>query len=246
MPPNTKNIETRSKVLVQIVIVLAVAFAAAIVVTTTTQEGPVAISEVWVGMPFDGSWPSGANCDDAKHQSLDCTLPFAHWRPYGGDWAVDLLKAKGTPVMLYVAPQIDSHTIRAKVVSVEKACSSRSGGKKVTIVIYRLTRGIYEELGSVVYAHLTTSLTAGTWITSLWGSELGTVFFTTPSQPRCWYGPHVHMEFNNRFDRSCFSGAFEPSKENLTAKPTAYGAGDFLGFIGGDRIGNPSVPTPCP
>ena len=240
------SFQARRKALAQIAVVIAVAIGTVVGLTPLFEEGEAAKSEAWVGLPFDGSWPSSANCENAKHQSLDCTLPFAHWRPYGGDWAVDLLKTKETPVSLYVAPLITNHTIRAKVESVEKACTSRSGGQRVTIAIYRVTHGTFEELGTVTYAHLSTSLTAGTWITSLWGEELGTVFWTSPTQPGCWYGPHVHIEFNNRFDRSCFSRFFEPSEENLTAKPTAYAAGDFLGFIGGDRIGNPSVPTPCP
>jgi hypothetical protein len=251
---NTTNIETvptvarkpRNKFLAQTAMAVAIALTTVVVVIPAIQEDAAASSEAWVGLPFDGSWPSSANCYDAKHQSAACSLPFAHWRPYGGDWAVDLLKAKDTPVLLYVAPQTASHTIKAKVVSVGNACTSGSGGKRVTVAIYRVTSGIYEVLGTVIYAHLNTSLTAGTWITNRWGGELGTVFSTSSDQPGCWYGSHVHMEFNNMFDRSCFSGFFEPSEGNLTAKPTAYGVNDFLGFIGGNRIGNPSVPTPCP
>jgi len=186
---------------------------------------------VWVGAPFAGNWPSATDCAQAEYPSMDCSLPAKHWTPYGGDWSADMPQSAGTKIHLYLAPDVTARTVRAKVEAVTNACTSGDGGKVVTIGVYFGDR----KIGWVKYAHVVPSVEAGTEVAP-WGSNLGSVFGADADQENCWYGPHVHMEFDNTNNYSCYSKGWSAGQK--------VSASAFVGFLGGSRV--KSQPAPCP
>lgn len=189
-------------------------------------------NEVWIGAPYDGAWPNASDCSGANYPTNKCSLPKSHWTPYGGDWAVDLPKASRSGVYLYAAPQVTSNTVRAKVESIGNACTRGDGGKVVTIGLY--VEGV--KIGWVKYAHVIPSVTVGKWLRDRWGVKLGTVFWTENRNPRCWMGAHIHMEFDNVDNYSCYNKGWRPGQ--------SFEKSNFLGFVGGRRVSG--QPQPCP
>lgn len=136
---------------------------------------------------------------------------------------MDLPAPKGTDVILYVAPQVDSDNVVTKVERISDSCKDgRKGGKTVRVGVY--IEG--QKVGEIAYAHLVPSV--GTGDINRWGTRLGTLFSTTDTDPKCWTGPHLHLEMGNVSGYSCFNRGYGPGQ--------AFSETNFIGFVGGNRV----------
>lgn len=185
--------------------------------------------EVWVGAPFDGNWPKNKGCDTGGEN--ECSLPYKHWRQYGGHWSVDLPKPADAEVKLFVAPENEADNIVTKVDRISEACSSgRQGGKVLRIGVYH--KGT--KLGTIVYSHLNPTVSVGE--VPRWGTSLGTVFTTDQNHPLCWEGAHVHMEMASEKGYSCYNRGWKPNHE--------IDEENFLGFLTGHRASSGRAKCP--
>lgn len=183
---------------------------------------------VWIGSPFRGTWPNAAGCAGAWFPSSNCSLPYVHHTPYGGDWGADLQNvAVGTPVVLYAAPHNSAVQVSAQVEFVRAACANGSipsGGYRVTIAFYSGSTRI----GTVIYSHINPSVREGAWI-SRWGTQLGTVGRYTSGG--CWTAPHSHVELYSQRNYACYNRGWAPGQ---WMNPS-----NFIGFIGGNVASGP-------
>lgn len=196
-------------------------------------------TEVWVGSPANGKWPSA--CSEKSYFPTNrCSLPPFHWdlesgtgNQDDGDWSVDLRFPGKTALYLFVAPQNVSDTITAKVESVREACQSGKGAKAVRIGIYHGSA----KIGQLIYAHVVpdAKVKAGASI-SRWGGAIGTVADGLPKNDTCWTNPHVHFEAYNVAGYSCYNKGYGPD--------ASISSTNFLGFLGGSRAKAPR--TACP
>jgi hypothetical protein len=199
---------------------------------------------VWIGSPVNGTWPNTAGCAGAGYPSDACSLPTVHHTVYSSsfdwgttinDWAAD---DQGVPagrrVMLYAAPVNGGYTVSAHVDAVGAACASgriSDGGYRITIGIYAGST----KIGTVTYAHVNPSVSAGQWI-NRWGTQVGTV--GSYNWTSCWQGAHVHLEMANRHNYSCFSNIF-------TRYPGAQlSETNFQGYLGGSYASAPRRACP--
>lgn len=207
----------RRRALLALVAVLAAAIGAFIPGTASAAVDP----EVWFGSPVGGSW----NADARTHHFM------TNARDYG-DWATDIKVGAGVQVVLYAAPQNGGYNVTTKVEQVGPACSSgRDGASMVAVGVY--ANGV--KVGSIKYGHVRPSVSEGQWI-NRWGTSIGTVATGMTPNDLCWTGPHVHLEGFNVHNYSCFN--------------RGYGIGswldpsNFVGFVGGARVGG--YRQPCP
>jgi alpha-tubulin suppressor-like RCC1 family protein len=148
----------------------------------------------------------------------------------------------GTPLYLYIAPQLSSTPVTTKVDKVGAACAVKSGnhpaGQVVVIGVYSGTT----KIGTVAYAHVVpdASLPSPGQPINRWGSLIGTVGGGYAIPNGCWTGVHLHIEMGNMHNYSCFNGGFHAGKP----WGDAIYRTNFVGFLGGQRT--TSSRQPCP
>jgi hypothetical protein len=198
--------------------------------------GPSSDPEAWVGSPFDGYWASSDGCPN-PFPSYQCSEPQYHsvdyfasdQTPRTQSWATDLggpNVTPGTPVYLYVAPQLSGTAITTKVDRVGPACSApNSAGSVVVIGVYSGTI----KIGTIAYAHVTPLVAQGATI-DRWGTEIATVGGGY-ARSKCWSGTHLHFEMGNTRNYSCFNGGLSFG----SPWGQAIYRTNFVGFLGGAR-----------
>lgn len=209
--------------------------------TSTPAPAPTtgsATTPIWVGAPMTGYWAGYPNATSSRpeYHTPVYTVPGYS---YKGDWAMDYYQVAGTRVRLYAAPKDSAlgSGITAKVIAVGPTCASKviaEGGYNVTVALY--DRGV--RVGSVSYAHVNpdfnddgvTNASDRDFRGSLnrWGGYIGKVGAYTRNS--CWdvrtsTGHHVHMEFANVKNYSCFRAG--------VANHAALSSTNYIGYLGG-------------
>ena len=152
--------------------------------------------------------------------------PPSHWRPWGGDWAVDLWTDNGNndgtdyggPTCnqnVYIdarpivypggnAPQ----SLKAKLISHGYACANGNysyGGYAQKWQIIATYNGAEYALGWMLYAHLSSVqyTSTGTEVNLSPATYIGKTF-SGSIYSGCWGSCHIHMEFYNYRKYSCY------------------------------------------
>ena len=225
---------TRTRLLVGLAILSGVLFALPMAGASAESVN----TPIWVGAPFQGAWPGNARSAGSLPQNHQPVFTVAGFN-YKHDWAMDFYAVAGTPVRVYAAPKDGalSNSTTARVLLVRAACGSgviANGGYQVQVGFYDgATR-----VGSVTYAHVDPDFNGdGTTNSSdinfrggisRWGGYIGKV--GAYARNSCWdvgvpTGHHVHMEFSNVKNYSCFRPGVP---QNATLKATEY-----VGYLGG-------------
>lgn len=191
-----------------------------------------AANQVVVGMPFSGKWAWNASVmqpyppyvDSCAGGASNCaglsSHPSVHHTPGLGDWATDIYAAEGTAVKLNVPVTTGALTYSWKTTST--SCGQSTG---VNIIVDGTT------VGWLYYAHINSAVTSGA-ITN--GMTLGTVHDWVVNNVHCNPGVHVHTEFKNSTNHSCFVDNGSPGVT------LSYGAN--FAVLGS---GNASANEPC-
>jgi hypothetical protein len=191
-------------------------------VTTVVGAGPAvadATHQVAVDMPFTGKWAYNANVNPPWTDS-NSSHPSVHHTPGGGDWATDLYGAEGTAVKLKVSNPTDS-------LSFSWGTSSTSCGQSTRINV--LIGGV--NVGWVYFAHIDNAVTSGP-ISN--GMTIGTVHDWGGCNP----GTHVHVEYKNTSNYSCWVGHGNPG--------ASLNLGDHIGVLGSTNTGAKQECTSIP
>lgn len=154
---------------------------AALLVGHASASTPQAV----VGMPFSGNWAWNVLISPPYTDS-NSSYPSVHHTPGGGDWATDIYAPEGTAVKLSVPTVTGTLSFSWKATST--TCGQSTG-------INILVNGT--NIGWLYYAHLNNAVTSGA-ITN--GMTLGTVHDWGGCNP----GVHVHTEFKNTTNYSCY------------------------------------------
>lgn len=196
--------------------------------------------------PYDG--PSETHVDWS---------PPGHHTPWGGNWAVDLWKDNGnnwtdfawscvedvyidaTPIQYPGGKKPQS--LKAKLIGKGDACAWGGfprGGYMQQWDIIATYNGVDYRLGWVLYAHLAylEYTTVGTVVDLSSRVKIGRAFWGE-KRSSCWGSCHMHLEFKNYQNRSCYS-LMPPAVDIET-----------LGIIGGlsSSTGQcPDITTPPP
>lgn len=171
--------------------------------------------QVTIGMPFDGQWAFNTDVSPPYTDS-NSSHPSVHHTPGSGDWATDLYSnTEGKAVKLKAK-------VGAGALSFSWASSTTSCGQSVKI--NALVDG--QNVGSIYIAHLSDAVTSGN-ITN--GMTLGTVKEITKDGTVCNPGRHVHIEFKNTADYSCYTDHGHPG--------ASLNEGDDLGVLGSSNKG---------
>ena len=191
------------------------------VVATSSPAVADATHQALIGMPFDGKWAYDANVYSPYNDDTS-SHPSVHHHPGGGDWATDLYGLEGTAIKFKV-------NYATAGLSYSWASSSTSCGQSVRINVS--VGGV--QVGWIYFAHLNNAVTSGA-ITN--GMTIGTVHNWGGCNP----GTHVHVEFHNTTNYSCYAG-YDHAGINLIQ-------GDNLGVLGSTNTGGQqpcgSIPTP--
>jgi len=171
--------------------------------------------QVTIGMPFDGQWAFNTDVSPPYTDS-NSSHPSVHHTPGSGDWATDLYSNTEGKVVKLKAK------VGAGALSFSWASSTTSCGQSVKI--NTLVDG--QNVGSIYIAHLSDAVTSGN-ITN--GMTLGTVKEITKDGTVCNPGRHVHIEFKNTADYSCYTDHGHPG--------TPLNEGDDLGVLGSSNKG---------
>lgn len=179
--------------------------------------------------------------------------PPGHWKPWLGDWSVDLWKGSnqgpdfsntcGLNVhvkarVLTVPGGAPAQEIRAKVLSQGYACRSRvyiHGGYMQQIGIYACYDSTWYYLGWVLYAHLDNMAHRVDDVFDPANELIGTVF-QGGVVTGCWKSCHMHLEFRNTKDRSSYS---------VTPSMNGIASTDRIGIIGAKLSGTLQPATDC-
>lgn len=193
---------------------------------------------IWVGAPFQGSWPGSARWAGSLPQSHTPVYTVAGFG-YTHDWAMDYYAPAGTPVRVYAAPKDGAigGRVTARVLKVGAACRTgnlNAGGYQVQV-------GLYDgaiRVGTVTYAHVNPDFNGNGRTDaadvnyrggiSRWGGYIGKV--GAYARNSCWdvsntTGHHLHMEFANVKNYSCYRPGVP---QNATLR-----ASEYIGYLGG-------------
>jgi hypothetical protein len=155
--------------------------------TTLLTASPAtadATHQAVIGMPFTGEWAYNTNVNP-PYTDVNSSHPSVHHTPGSGDWATDIYAGESTAVKLVVP-------YATGALSFSWASSSTSCGTSTRVNI--AVGGV--NVGWLYFAHLQNAVTTGT-ITN--GMTLGTVH-----NWGCNPGAHVHVEFRNTTNYSCY------------------------------------------
>lgn len=145
-----------------------------------------------IGMPFSGKWAYNTLVSP-PYTDVNSSHPSVHHHPGGGDWATDIYAPEGTPVKLNV-PVVTGGALSFSWKSTSTSCGQSTG---VNIIVNGAT------VGWLYYAHLNNAVTSGA-ISN--GMQLGTVHDWGGCNP----GVHVHTEFKNTTNYSCYVDNGQP------------------------------------
>lgn len=189
-------IQARIRKSLVLVFCLALCFGPAVL---TVGHASATTPQAVVGMPFSGQWAWNASVmqpyppyvDSCANGASNCpglsSHSLVHHRPGGGDWATDIYAAEGTAVKLDVPIQTGTSLTFSW-----KSVTSCGQSTAVNVIVDGAT------VGWLYYAHLNNAVTSGT-ITN--GMTLGTVHDWGAN---CNPGVHVHTEFKNNTNYSCY------------------------------------------
>ena len=201
----TKYSERLRALLVAVAMLFGLGAASAVMATPAHAD---AAHQAVIGMPFAGKWAYNVNVNP-PYTDANSSHPSVHAAPGGGDWATDLYASVGTDVKLNIPYATGSLTY-------SWASSSTSCGQSTRLNIF--VDGV--NVGWLYFAHLNNAVTSGA-ISN--GMTLGTV----KDWGGCNPGPHVHVEFHNATNFSCYVDNGHPG--------VALTAGSNLGVLGSDN-----------
>ena len=164
--------------------------------TALVGHAHAAGSQAVVGMPFSGQWAYNALVN-SPYTDSNSSHPSVHHTPGGGDWATDVYAAEGTAVKLSVPIQTGT-TLSFSWKATSTSCGQSVG---INIIVDGTT------IGWLYYAHLNNAVTSGA-ITN--GMTLGTVHDWVVNGVHCNPGVHVHQEFKNVTNYSCYVDNGQP------------------------------------
>jgi len=211
--------------------------------TPTKQANPHKLA-VEILNPYDVS--------AATHQAAKWSPP-GHWKPWRGDWAVDLWKGShqgpdfgntcGLNVhvkarILTIPDGTPAQVIRAKVLAQGFACKSRvyiEGGYTQQIGIYACYDSTWYDLGWVLYAHLDNMLHTVDDVFDPADEIIGSAF-QGGVITGCWGSCHMHLEFYNTKGHSAYS---------VTPAMNEIASMGRIGIIGGNLSGNLYLGQDC-
>ncbi|HEV7454392.1 MAG TPA: hypothetical protein VGO07_03975, partial [Candidatus Saccharimonadales bacterium] len=192
-----------------------------------------ATNQAVIGMPFAGKWAWNASVmqpyppyvDSCPSGASNCagfsSHPSVHHTPGAGDWATDVYAAEGTAVKLDVTYQTGT-TLTFSWKSVTSCGQSTA----VNVIVDGTT------VGWIYFAHINSAVTTGA-ITN--GMTLGTVHDWGAN---CNPGVHVHTEFKNTTNHSCYADNGAPGVT------LAYG--DNLAVLGSNNTAAQDACTSIP
>ncbi len=198
--------------LAAILVILALLFGAtAVTVGTATPAAADTTPEAVIGMPFTGKWAWNVGISP-PYTDENSSHPSVHHTPGGGDWATDIYASEGTAVRLMVP-------YATAALSFSWGTSSTSCGTSTRLNVFVGGTNV----GWLYFAHLQGAVTSGA-LTN--GMTLGTVHNWGGCNP----GTHVHVEFHNTTNHSCYVDLGNPGSTNVPL-------GDAFGVLGSSNAG---------
>jgi hypothetical protein len=180
-----------------------------------TEHAAVAVSapQAEVGMPFDGRWAYPINVDP-PYTDKNSSHPSVHDTPAGGDWSTDLYATAGKEVKLRVN---SPGNLRFSWSSAGGSCGE---SRRVNVIVDNT------QIGTLYLTHLNSAASTANAPTN--NMTIGKVA-NLSCNPGGSYGKHIHMEFKNTINHSCYIDHGNPG--------TDVGEGDAIGVLGSSNTG---------
>jgi hypothetical protein len=201
---------------------IAVGAAAIALATPAFEEQPAYASSTktaTIGMPFTGKWAYNQNVNpdsEGKYNDSTSSHPSVHHTPGHGDWSTDLYaNEEGKEVKLKAS---SSGELTFSWGNADTSCGE---ARRVNVKVDNTTVGV------IYLAHLSEAAATSSPPTA--GMTLGKVKEIYKEDKICNPGRHIHVEFDNTSNHSCYSDHGKPG--------VSVGEGNSIGILGSSNTG---------